>query len=168
MKNIAKIIEENHEKVIIEIKDLDLLEIAKYSYLGSNVKYITIIKDEDNIIFTLIYKNGNIFSWTKRTLVADEIKVLQKKIIEFLNDNCIMINYVDTSKIIKFSYYYNNNFNDYQINIVLKNGKRIARVLKGNSEAEILAIMSKKYKYKFEKYEDNRFVKTITHYTIER
>ena len=122
--DVFELVENTKEQVIIKVNTKTPLEVAKHPYLSAEYEYITVTKGR-NHIFTIIYKNGNTqnfdFEESGYTLISDTMTLLKTKIIEFIENNGIMIDVNTCEKPIEACIYYNSNFENWQATLTYPN-----------------------------------------------
>lgn len=125
MSDVLTIEEVTDEQVIVKVNAKDALTVARHPYLSSDMAYITITRGK-NHIFTVIKENGTTwdfhFGESGYTLVSDGITKLKQKVLSFLDDNRIPIDY-DGGTLTGATIYYNSGYKKWQLAIDTSKGR---------------------------------------------
>lgn len=126
LSKVFKIEEVTNKQVIVNVSAKDPLTVARYPFLNSKMKYITVTRG-DNHICTVIKEDGTTWSWEfgsrGHTLISDSVFELQKNLLEFIRSHDIAIDYAGgfpkSARI-----FYNGNYNKWQLTIDVQGGQK--------------------------------------------
>lgn len=117
LNEVFKLVEVTAEQVTIEVTGKDLLTIAKHPYISGDMAYITITRGK-NHVFTIIYNNGMTwdfnFGKSGYTLISEGTERLKRKVLQFIEDNSIILDYMG-QELSTATIYYNSNLNKWQL-----------------------------------------------------
>lgn len=126
MTKVFKIEEVTNNQVIVEVSAKDPLTVARYPFLNSQMKYITITRGGQHIC-TVVNENGTTWSWEfgdrGYTLVSDSVEELEKNLLEFIKSHDIAIEYAGGSPK-SACIFYNHNYNKWQLLIDVQGGPK--------------------------------------------
>ena len=124
LSKVFKIEEVTSKQVIVEVSAKDPLTVARYPFLDSQMKYITVTRG-DNHICTVIKEDGTTWSWEfgsrGHTLISDSVFEPQKNLLEFIKSNDIAIEYAGGSPK-SARIFYNSNYSKWQLTIDIQEG----------------------------------------------
>ena len=124
LNKVFKIEEVTNKQVIVEVSAKDPLTVARYPFLNSRMRYITVTRGKHHIC-TVVREDGTTWDWEFGdrgcTLIGDSVVELQKNLLEFIKSHGISIDYTGGSP--KSAYiYYNNNFEAWYLVISVQSG----------------------------------------------
>ena len=127
MTKVFKIEDVTNEQVIVEVSAKDPLTVAKYPFLNSQMKYITVTRGSNHIC-TVIKEDGTTWNWHfgdhGHTLISDSVFELQKNLLKFIASHDIIIDYAGGSPK-SACIYYNDNYNKWQLTVEsIRNGQK--------------------------------------------
>ena len=126
MKNVFKIEEATNNQVIVEVSAKDPLTVARYPFLDSRMKYITVTRG-NNHICTVIDEDGTTWNWHfgdhGHTLISDSVLELQKNLLQFIESHDIAIEYAGGSPK-SARIFYNPNYSKWQLTIDVQGGQK--------------------------------------------
>ena len=107
------------DKVIIKVNADSPLTVAEYPFIKKQYQYITVTRGEKHIL-VVVKEDGDTFSfwWGKggHTLISEETEMLRRAVVQFIKENDIILEY-DGGKIDNVTIYFNDNFNQWQLNL---------------------------------------------------
>lgn len=119
LTDIFELEDVDYNQVVIKVKADTPLKVAKFPFVSGNYEYITVTRGGNHIL-TVIHKDGHTFSFSwgngGYTLISDELKLLKRNILAFIENNDIIIAY-DGSPVTKASIYYNDSFKCWQLSL---------------------------------------------------
>lgn len=91
MSEIFELVSKEPEQVVIKVKELDNLMIAKHPYIDSSYDYINVTRGRQNVL-TVIKKDGTTwnFEWGyySNTLIGGSTERLRWAVIDFVENEC--------------------------------------------------------------------------------
>lgn len=117
--SILKLHTVTNEQVVLEVKELSLLEIAMNPMFDKTMEYITVTRGGNHTL-TVIKNDGTKFSFewgsSGHTLISDNLERLKSYVLKFLKDEKIFIDST-SDNVIQGKTFYNENFNAYQLTL---------------------------------------------------
>lgn len=164
MKDYLEIVENNDNSVVIKVKDLTNLQIARKPCFNSSMDYITITRGGKQVL-TIIKKDGTTssFHWGDGgyTLISDNLEELKRVVLRFLEDNDIFIELINNKIPLVAESFKNNNFDKWQLR--LGTAHKNSHNLFFDTE-EQLKDKANELGYKISKIVPNQFVGEVVHY----
>ena len=119
LDRIFSIQEVSTDKVIIRVHADSPLTVAEFPFIKKQWQYITVTRGKKHIL-VVVKEDGDTFSfwWGKdgHTLISEETEMLRRAVIQFIKENDIILEY-DGGKIDNVTIYFNDNFNQWQLNL---------------------------------------------------
>ena len=109
----------NDEVIVLKVNCNSPLEAAKNPYVDMTYNYISLTRGRDHIL-TVVDKQGK--SWSidfgisGHTLVDDRTTLLKNKVLDFLNENHILVEYRG-QPLREASIFYNHNYKQWQLSM---------------------------------------------------
>lgn len=120
LDRIFDIVEIDFNQVIIEVKADTPLLVAKYPFVSSEMKYISVTRGKNHIL-TVINKDGTTwgFYWgdSGHTLIGNSEMMLRENVEKFISDNGILIDCTTNNVKEAAKIFYNNNYKKWQLTI---------------------------------------------------
>lgn len=119
LENIFYLKHIDDEKIIIQVLADDTFKVAMFPFVSSDWEYITVTRGSNHIL-TVIKKDGTTFDFywgfNGHTLISESLEVLKKKVLEFINESNILIEY-NGGELKSARIYYNSNYKKWQLTI---------------------------------------------------
>lgn len=114
---VFKLVHVDTKQVILKVTAENNLVIAMNPYINATYDYITVTRG-DNHNLTIVYKDGNTFSfhWGTRgeTLISQELKMLREAVCSFIESQGILLG-LTTSKPDGARIFFNSNYGCWQL-----------------------------------------------------
>ena len=120
LDKVFAIEEIDDSQVIIKVNAKDPLTVAKYPFLESQYAFINITRGCKQIL-TVIYDDGHTFDFHwgggSMTIIGENLTKLKQAVLQFIDENAILLDYTGETVVTEISIYYNDNYKRWQLNI---------------------------------------------------
>lgn len=93
-KNVFDLVSVTDDLVVLKVNSDDNLTVAMNPYISGDYDYISVTRGDVHVL-TVIKKDGKTFDfhwgYGGHTLISDGLEILKRKVIDFIDDNKIML-----------------------------------------------------------------------------
>lgn len=126
-KSIFTLEETDNEVIVLKVNCNSPLEAARNPYVDMNTEYVSLTRGEDHIL-NVVRSDGSAWNFhfgkSGHTLISENTKLLKDKVLSYLHDRHILIDYTG-EKFRNATIFYNDNYDKWVLRLDTVGGKSI-------------------------------------------
>lgn len=126
-KSIFTLEETDNEVIVLKVNCNSPLEAARNPYVDMNTEYVSLTRGEDHIL-NVVCSDGSAWNFhfgkSGYTLISENNKLLKDKVLSYLHDRHILIDYTG-EKFRSAAIFYNDNYDKWVLRLDTAGGKGI-------------------------------------------